>query len=281
VIALLASVALGADGPSVWGREAIGFSGWPSGLLSETMVELRTPLHRVQDSMVFNDTYAGVGAQVQVSPAFVLTGVRIALAPVDVFDVSFEGSRGWYFGNGLGAMGMSQIGQSAESLRDARADEGIATEVWSATVAPTLKARVWKIVVFDAWTVDYLSFTPPGSVQVPYLYEPLRDLVVEWQDITFEHHAGLLYEVVSGKDKPELRIGLTWRDRWAHNSQDRSGAGGLLVAGKPGVKPYIPQIVGLALWYLIDEDYGGNAMPYLAGQLRWELEHPLGKKKGG
>jgi hypothetical protein len=35
--------------------------------------------------------------------------------------------------------------------------------------------------------------------------------------------------------------------------------------------------VGLVLWYVDDNDYGG-AVPYVAGQVRWELERPIGAK---
>ncbi|MDP2316913.1 MAG: hypothetical protein Q8P41_28735 [Pseudomonadota bacterium] len=274
IAALLAATALAADGPSIWGRQAVGVAGWPTGLLSNTLVEGRVPLHR-SESVVFHDTYGGFGAQAMVSPAFLLVGPRLTFAPIDVFDVTLKGAHAWYFGNGLGLMPFDAVGGSSSSARDARADEGVASELWSASVEPTLKGKVWKIVVFDTWSIDYLVFERPAGVTSPYTYEPLRDLVVGWSDITFEHQAGVLYQALPGGDKPSLRFGPTFRDRWAHGSGDRSTTVGALVAARPGVKPAIPTIVGMALWYVDDHDYGGG-VPFLAAQVRWDFERELG-----
>lgn len=281
LLALLATTsALAADGPSLWFRQGVGLAGWPTGLLSTTQAEARLPLYR-SESIVFKQTFAGAGAFVQASPAFVVVGPRVTLAPIDVFDLTLEGGYGGYFGNGLGAMPMNAPGASAESIRRDRADlgEGVATQLLVGTAKPTLKAKAWKILLFDAWTVDALSFTQPVGVTAPHTYEPLRDLVVSWQDIAFEHQAGVLFEALPGGDKPSLRIGATYRDRWAHVSGDRNAGLGALVSAKPGTKPAVPTLVGMALWYVMDADYGGSPIPYLAAQARWELEKPLGKPR--
>lgn len=276
MIPLMLSAALAADGPSLWARQGLGVALFPSGALSNTIVELRTPLHR-SESIVFKDTFIGGGAQLQVSPAFVLVGPRVTFAPIDVFDLTLKGMHGWYFDNGLGTMPFDELSGTLGDERDARADDGVASEVWSASAEPTLKAKVWKLIVFDAWTIDYLSFGRPPGVTSAYTYEPLRDLVLSWgQELTFEHQAGVLFEPIGGKDKPFLRVGPTFRDRWAHFSGDRSTTLGVLVAGRPGVKPLVPTIVGMALWYLADNDYEG-ATPFIAAQVRWDLERPLGK----
>lgn len=274
ILALFATAS--AADVSFWGREGIAVAGFPTGLLSNTIAEVRAPLHR-SESIVFRSTYAGAGAQVLASPAFVVVGPRVSFAPVDVFDLTVKGAHGWYFGNGLGAMPFATIDGAEEPLRNARADagEGVSTELWSATAEPTLKVKVWKIVAFDAWTIDVLHFTPPAGEAAPYTYEPLRNLVVAWDDVTFEHQAGVLFEAMPGGDRPSLRFGPTYRDRWAHVSGDRSAALGALVAAKPGVSPAIPTVVGMALWYVQDNDYGGSAVPFLAAQVRWDLETPL------
>ena len=273
MLALLGA-ALAADSPSIYGRQALAVAGWPTGLLSNTIVEVRTPLHR-SESVLFQTTSAGLGAQVLATPAFVSVGPRLSLAPIEVFDVNFKAAHGWYFGNGLGTLPLDELTGTLDAQRDLRHDEGVTTEMWAFTVEPTLKAKVWRIVGFDAWTIDRLIFDRPAGIDSPYVYEPFRDLVISWTDTSFEHQAGLLYEALPGGDKPSLRLGPTFRHRFTLESKDDSKTLGLLVAARPGVKPAVPTLVGMALWYLADNDRVG-LMPFLAAQVRWELEHPFG-----
>lgn len=275
--ALLPTPALAADSPSIWAREAIAAAGFPSGALNNTIVELRTPLHR-SESRLFQSTYAGVGAQVLLTPAFVSVGPRVSIAPIDVFDINLKAARGWYFGNKYGLLPFDQLAGTLEDDRYAREAENFASEMWVFSAEPTLKAKVWKIVVFDSWTIDYIMLDKPPGEAAPYAYEPYRDLVIAWDEFSFEHQAGVLFEAMPGGDKPSLRLGPTYRDRFTLNSEDRSAALGLLVAAKPGTKPVIPTIVGMALWYLIDTDRVGP-IPFMALQARWEIDEPLSKKK--
>lgn len=67
---LLLTRALAADEPGLWLRQAVGFGGWPSGAVSDTRLQYRAPLHR-SESIVFRDTYAGVGGRLAVTPAVV------------------------------------------------------------------------------------------------------------------------------------------------------------------------------------------------------------------
>jgi len=267
--------ALAADVPSLWAREGLAVAGWPTGALSNTIAELRTPLHR-SESAVFQATYAGIGAQVLASPAFVAVGPRVSFAPLDVFDVNLKVARGWYFGGGLGLMPFDGLEGTLGTARDARADEGFASQMWVFSAEPTLKAKVWKLVVFDAWTFDYLRLDRPTGVTAPYSYEPYRDLVIAFDEVSFEQQAGLLFEALPGGDKPSLRFGPTYRDRWTLNSKDRSATLGVLVAARPGGKPVVPTLVGMALWYVVDNDRLGPA-PMLAAQARWEIDRPLKK----
>lgn len=48
------------------------------------------------------------------------------------------------------------------------------------------------------------------------------------------------------------------------------------MAAKVSPRPAVPTVVGMALWYVKDNDYAG-AVPFLALQVRWDLEKPLGK----
>lgn len=274
MIALLASFAHAADVPSFWLRQGVAVAGWPSGALSNTIAEARVPLHR-SDSVVFRSTYAGLGAQLMVSPAFVVAGPRLSVAPIDVFDLNLKAARGWYFGNGLGLMPFDGLEGTLESDRDARADEGVGSEMWILSAEPTLKAKVGKVIAFDAWTIDRLVIEQPAGVDAPYTYEPARDLVVAWTDVSFEHQAGLLYEALPGGDGPMLRFGPTFRDRFTAVSGDRSAVLGLLIAARPSDAPAVPTVVGLATWYVVDTDRVGP-VPFLAAQARWDFDVPFG-----
>ena len=277
LLAILATPTVtAADVPAFWGRESIGVAGWPTGLLSTTIAELRVPLHR-SESIVFQNTSAGLGAQVMVAPAFVIVGPRLSFAPIDVFDVNLKAARGWFFGNGLGLMPFDTLTGTLSQTRADREDDGFGSQMWLLGIEPTLKAKVWKLVIFDSWTIDYLDIDRPTGITEAYTYEPLSDLVIAYEEVTFEQQAGVLFEAMPGGDKPSLRFGPTYRDRWTLNSKDRSAAVGVLVAAKPGVKPAVPTLVGLALWYVIDNDRVGP-IPFLAAQVRWELEVPLQKK---
>lgn len=276
MLALLASLAFAADVPSLWVRQGVAVSGWPAGLLSNTIAEARTPLHR-SESRVFQNTYAGVGTQLQASPAFFTAGARVSLAPIDVFDLNLKAARGWYYGNSLGLLPLDGLTGTLDVERRARED-GVPAGMWIFSAEPTLKAKVWKLVAFDSWAIEHLRIERPAGVDAPYTYEPLRDLVVAWNEFTFEHQAGVLYEVLPGDGGPMLRLGPTYRDRFTLESGDRSAMVGLLVAARPGVKPAVPTLVGLVTWYVIDEERVGP-MPYLAGQARWDFDVPFSGKK--
>lgn len=271
----LLAAAFAADSPSFYAREAIAVAGWPAGLLSNTIVEARTPLHR-SESVLFRTTSAGAGAQILATPAFVSVGPRLSIAPIEVFDVNLKAAHGWYFGNGLGTLPFTELTGTLDAQRDLREDEGVATEMWAFTVEPTLKAKVWKLVIFDAWTIDRLLFEQPADIDAPYVYEPFRDLVIAWKETAFEHQAGVLFEALPGGDKPTLRLGPTFRHRWTVESGDDSKTLGLLVAARPGTRVAVPTLVGMSLWYLADNDRVGP-MPFLAAQARWELDVPFEK----
>lgn len=273
--ALLAvGAALALDEPSFYAREAVAVAGWPTGLLSNTVAEVRTPLHR-SESILFRSTMAGVGGQVLVSPAFASVGPRLSFAPIDVFDVNLKAARAWYYGNAFGALPYDAVGDRLGRQRSARGDEGFPTAAWVFTVEPTLKLKLGPIIAFDAWTLDHLRIARPDGVDSPYLYEPYRDLVVAWQDWSVEQQAAVVWEALPGGDRPLLRVGATVKDTRTLVSRDHRTNLGPLLMVRPGTAPAVPTLVGMALWYLRDADRVGP-VPFLAAQARWEVERPLG-----
>lgn len=265
-----------ADGPSLYFRESLGASAFPTGALSNTRLELRTPLHRSK-SKLFQATYLGGGAGLLVSPAFVGFGPRLSVAPLDIFELNLSAARVYYIDDGLGLMPFDQpVGRTGDQ-RDAREDEGFGSAAWVATAEPTLKLKLGPIIAFDAWTLDVLHIERPADVTAPYTYEPLRGLVVAFDDYTVDQQAGLLYDALPA-DGPTLRFGLIARDRFAVVSGDRTTSAGLLVTGRPGVKPAIPTLVAMAQLYLHDPDRAVLSPPSVALAARWEVDAPLGAK---
>lgn len=243
------------------GFGAVAVAGWPSGLLSDTVAEVRVPLYR-SDSIVFRDTWAGAGAQVLATPAFVSVGPRVSLAPIDVFDVNLKLARAWYFDTQFGLMGFDGLGGTLEPTRAARAEDAYGGGAWIATVEPTLKAKVGPVIAFYALTVDWLRIDPPAEGR--FVYEPYRDLVLAPEEVVVEHQGAVLVE------KGIVRAGLTLRDRSAVVSHDVSTNAGPLVVVDTGEAVAAPTIVGLALFYLRDTDRLGG-VPLLAAQVRWDV----------
>ena len=266
-------MAQAADAPGLWFSESVGASGWPAGVLSTTAAEVRTPLFR-SDSIVFQDTQAGAGAQVLVSPAFVLVGPRVTLAPIDVFDVTLRATWGWYFDGGLGFLPYQGVTGTLDLQRDARKDEGFASTALTLGADPTLKLKLWRIIGLDAWSFSNFRVTPVPGLDAPYVYEPLTDVVIAWNDTLVEQQAVLLFEGIDGVDRPLLLVGATEKNRWTLVSKDRSMLVGAIAVARPGTKPVVPTIAAMVLWYVDDFDREGP-IPTLQGQVSWEIDRPF------
>lgn len=270
---LFVAAAHAADAPGLWFSEALGLSAWPSGVLSTTSAEVRVPLYR-SDFIVFHDTQAGVGLVGLSSPAFVLGGPRVTLAPIDVFDVTLKAAWGGYFDNGLGLVNFDAPRHTLEWERALRPEDSVGATAWMLSAEPTLKARVWKIVLFDAWTISHFRIDRPAGDDHPMVYEPLTDMVIGWNDTVIEQQAVVAYEGADGEQKPLLLAGPTFKNRWTVEAGDRSVLLGAIVVARPGVRTWVPTLVAQALWYLDDPDREGP-IPLIQAQASWEVDLPF------
>ena len=276
MFAVLIVAALAADVPDVpyvHVDELFAVTLFPNGLLSETYAEARTPLHR-SASIVFQNTYAGAGALVQLSPAFVGVGPQISLAPIDVFDVAFSAQRFAYFDDGLGLLPYDGTSGKLGTTRDARAAEGFGAGAWVVSAKPTLKLKVGPIIVADAWVIDAIRVDAVPGEAAPYVYEPLRDAVIAYEDVAMDQQAVLLYDALP-EGGPTLRIGLTIKDRFTLVSKDRATKAGLLVTLQPGTKALVPTIIGMALFPLHDTDREVGSAPNVVLAAKWEVDRPF------
>lgn len=240
--------------PSVWTRQLIGVGGWPSGLLSDTRVQLRTRGHR-SDSILFRDTYYGVGGRVQLSPAFLDVGPRVSIAPIDVFDLDLQASWTGYAGP-FAPLPYDSLKGTSERARSQRKGEQMPLHKLELSAAPTLKGKVGPVVAFSSTTVGWLRAHRPKDASSAYWYEPYRDLVVAWQDVTLENQTAVLVELLPGDDRPLLWIGGTFRHRRAFVSGDYQSHAGAVVMCKPGTGPWMPTLVGQGLAWVASPDRG-------------------------
>ena len=267
------------DGVHFWTKEKVAVAGWPTGALGVSMGQLRAPLKR-SDSILFQDTYAGVGAKVAASPAFLQAGPTVSLAPVDVFDIDLFAGGISYWPGGFAPLPTDVRGGTLSDDRSARADETVGARGLVLEAAPTLKAKVGRVIVFDAWTVRHQRLDAPqngadGEAAQPWHYEPFTDLILSWTDTVVEHQPGVLLDVKPDEGGAWLRVGGTMRDKWSTGTGDRSLSAGLLVAAKPGKSATVPTLAGMALMYGIDDDRVGG-VPFLGLQASWSAERSLG-----
>lgn len=276
--ALLLLAGFAAADPYLWTRAQVGAGGFPLGLIGDVRTQVRAPLWAASDSFLLEDSYAGAGLRVAASPAFVTGGPRLSLAPAAFFDLDLQASAHQYFDNGLGFLPFEETAHKLESERDARKDESFGGTAWSASASPTLKAKVGPIVAFDSVLIEAWHVERPTGVAAPYVYEPLRDLVIGWDDVVIEHQPAVLWALWPGdEDRRVLWIGATMRDRIALQSGDRSLTVGSMVRLRPGgTSAAIPNVVLFVLPYVIDADRVGGA-PNIQGALVWSGERGLTK----
>lgn len=268
----MAGAAQALDDPGLYFRQQVGFGGWPTGLVSDTRIQFRTPLARKEGSLMLNDTYAGAGMMARVSPAFSEVGPRISFAPVDLFDIDLQASRVQYYSKTYGLMGFTEAAGKLGEERTARArdGEGLASGGWSLTAAPTVKVKVGPIVAFDSWTIQY--FDIDEAADTDFTYEPWRDAVIAWEDVAFDHEAAALLTAVDSDDGgPTFWFGAWARDRWSLNGPDRSTTVGPAIITHPARGKYVPTILGRAMFYAKDGDRVGTP-PNLQCALIWAFD---------
>ena len=202
-------------------------------------------------------------------------GPRITLAPIDVFDVTFSASALYYWPSSSGLLPYDSIDESTRD-RDrgdrhrTDATRAVASTAFTLQAAPTLKAQVGPVIAADAWTFTRFTVTRPDSVTAPYVYEAYWDRLIEWNDTIVEHQA-VIFVVLADGSKPSGRtfwVGPTLRQRWALSSGDRSTGLGAMALFRPSKKPFVPQLVGLVIPYIDDDDRVGG-VPFLALSAVW------------
>ena len=292
--AILTATTAGADddggadppGPSLHVSQLVAGAAFPLGLLFDTRLEARAPLHR-SDSIVFQDTYAAVGGRAVVTPAFASVGPRLTLAPIDLFDVVVMANATMVWPSSAGLIPYESIGDSTrDSDREllfedpAPGREVLPGGGFDVRVQPTLKLKVGPIIAFSSWDFSWIWLRQPDGIDTPYAYEPFRDRIVEWDDLVIEHQSAVVGEILPGEGGPLLWVGATYHDIWAIGSRDRSIQIGPLVVFKPSYKRGWPRILLQVKPYVMDTDRVGGG-PRIALALAWNVDEPLARPGAG
>lgn len=260
------------DGTHLWAKQSIGASGWPTGALADSRVQLRAPLHR-SDSVLFQQTFLGAGARLAVSPAFTEVGPQVTIAPIDVFSLDLQATVVRYYGgDGIGLLPFDAPQGKLNSEREGM--DSVQAGAMRLSAAPTFKIKVGPIIAFDSWNLTYQRLAPGQAQDKALVFEPYNDLVVAWDDVVIAHQGAVIVEVVPDEGGAFFWAGATARDRMSLQGKDRSTTTGLLLRGKPGKGKAVPALVGQALFYVNDADRVGH-VPNLALQASWEFSKGL------
>ncbi len=273
-----ASSAAHVVGPWLWVRQQVAVAGWPAGLISDTRLQVRGPLLRTP-SIVFQDTYAGAGARLAVTPAFLSVGPQLSLAPIDVFDIDLRAGFVLFWPSSSGLLPYWDLDESTRDLdRQERFDDPATTAATSTaftvTAAPTLKLKAGPVIAFSGWSFSVYWIRRPEGVDAPLVYEPFTDRRLAWTDLVVDHQSAVVGEILDGDGGPLLWIGGTFHDVMTLHSDDRSISAGGLVVLRPSCRRGWPRFIVQVLPYLMDPDRVGG-VPRMALAVVWSGDTPL------
>ena len=264
---LLASAAAHAADWYVWERLAGTLN--PLGANNELRVEARTALPWTKEGDALRAaTFAGVGGDVEVSPAYLRIGPRLSFSPLAVFEVTAQARLLQYFGAfGTILSFPSKDAPYDDQTREARSEEAASETGVGFDVRPELRIKLGRFVAANSWEIHYLVV--PGDE--PFIYEPYFDLLIARHGLVFwsDFVAGAFVWDPPG-DRMALVAGM-WAYSRAPKSGDRSSSIGPLLAVKPVAGATWPAAVLLTRVYLYDNLQDRGSI-YLAIGLRWSLD---------
>ncbi len=267
--------------PWLWNRTMLAVSGWPTGMIADVRLQQRVALKR-GPSFVLQDTYAGIGARLAASPAFVDVGPRFSLAPVDFFDIDLQAGMVGYWPSSSGLLPYDRIGESTRDRDRAlrhRDPDTAAAGGWAAyaSAQPTLKAKLGPVILYDSWSFTWFHVERPEGEDAELVYEPYWDRRLAWDDMVMQQEVGLLGEILDGEGgRPRLLVGAQFRHRWTLKSKDPSMVVGGMAIVRLVDKPGVPAIAAQVLAHVVDPDRVGGA-PNMGLALVWanDLRSPL------
>lgn len=279
IVAALAVPAAAADGTSLWLREFVGVVVQPAGVMGEVTAEVRTPILRY-GGVAFNDTFAGIGLRLGVTPVHVDTAVRVDLQPIDLLPLTFEVFRSTYWESPWGLVPTDRVaGQRMADRRPAyQADLDSAGVAYGFTASPTVQMRLGPVAAFSNVALTWLAVRPTRRPE-KWIFEPYRGMVLAPDDRVLEHTSALVWER-SGDDagEPIFRVGPVLRGKASQTTGDVTLCLGGLVQWRPGRQPHDPLLMLIVAPYLRDPDFAGPA-PMVGAVVTVERDVLLGRKE--
>ena len=261
-------------GPWLWIKPSVAVQYAPLGLIGDLRVQARAPLHR-SDSIVFQNTYAGVGGRLAITPAFVDVGPRFSFAPLDIFDVDVQLGYVAVWPSSSGLLPFHALEGTLDSQRKQIADTAVGGHALYASVIPTFKLKLGPVIAFTQADFSFIHVFQPETVASPYVYEAYRNTLIAWDDVVLTSQTGLLGEILDGEATAvQLRAGALLRHRQAFVSGHVSTALGGVVTLRPGRKEGWPTVLLAVLGYLREADRALGA-PNIQLRLSWDFERPL------
>lgn len=275
-LALVVGAAQAADTPHLWVREYTGIALRPSGVIVDVATEARVPVMRFGGA-IFNDTFAGAGARLAVSPAHLDLAARASFKPMDILPITVEGVYTSYWESPWGVYGRDEVpGQLGPDRRPAyEADIDYAAYALALSVSPTLQLKVGPVAAFTNVAMTWLRVRPAPAAN-PYVWEPYRGMVVAPDDRIIEHTSALLFDPFDGNDTPIFRIGAVLRGRTGHQTGDTTVMLGGITQWRPGRNAHDADFTLLVAPYLQDPDFRIGS-PYFALLVSFQRVVPFTK----
>jgi hypothetical protein len=241
------------------------------GLQADLRPGLRMDLWRQDGSLLFDDPYATLQAQVFVTPAYVRAGPRLIFEPIAIFQLQAFANYDMYFGNFQTVVGYDDPGATYGTNDDIEAyvamdpDRQERGTGWHWGVAPTLKAQAGPVVIVA--NAEYSSWHTQPVVPGSYTFEREYELLMGWDDQLISTNGLLLYGFEPWQGAT-MRVGnlTTWRMALG-DTEDELLRTGIAVAASLNDGQINPTLVVQA--YLRDRAYTSPFPPFVGLMMRW------------
>ncbi len=269
-IMLLAFAAHGADlSPDFELRAALSLE--RLGLQADSRPGLRLGLWRQEGSLLFDDPFLKLQAQVFVTPAYVRAGPRVVFEPLAIFQLQVFALYDLYFGNFQTVVGYDDVNEAYgdnDAIEDYvamdpdRQDRGSG---WHWGVAPTLKAQAGPLVIVA--NAEYSDWHVSADVPGNYVFEREYELLMGFDDQLIATNGLLLY-AFEPWEGATMRVGNLTTFRMAlGDTEDQLLRTGLAAAASLNDGQLNPTLVVQA--YLRDRAYTSPFPPFVGLMLRW------------
>ncbi len=241
------------------------------GVQADLRPGLRMGLWRQPGSLLFDDPYAKLQAQVFVTPAYVRAGPRLVVEPLAIFQLQVFANYDLYFGNFQTVVGYGEASadygdndaiEDYVAMDPDRQDRGSG---WHWGVSPTLKAQAGPMVIVA--NAEYTDWRLKADVPGGYTFEREYELLMGFDDQLIATNGLLLYDFEPW-DEATMRVGnlTTWRMALG-DTEDQLLRTGLAVAASLKDGQVNPTLVVQA--YLRDRAYTAPFPPFIGLMMRW------------